>query len=88
MESLFEKESLQRNVEQMNVFTITKRICWVSKIMLKLIFGQKRNITKGKSNEWRIRNHSFSTFAKFPEKLTFLTPWYMDEQVRIRGKKY
>ena len=23
-----------------------------------------------------IRNHSFSTYAKFSEKLTFLTPWY------------
>ena len=24
-----------------------------------------------------IRDHSFSTYAKFSEKLTFLTPWYI-----------
>ena len=31
------------------------------------------------------RDHSFSTFEKFPEKLTFLTPWYKHVHVCIRG---
>ena len=30
-------------------------------------------------------DHSFSTYAKSPEKLTFLTPWYPHVRVRIRG---
>ena len=33
------------------------------------------------------KNHSFSTFAKFSEKLTFSTPWYEHVRVRIGGKK-
>ena len=32
-----------------------------------------------------IGDHPFSTYAKFSEKLTFLTPWYAHERVRIRG---
>ena len=32
-------------------------------------------------------DHSFSTYAKFSEKLTFLTPWYAHVSVRIRGWK-
>ena len=32
-------------------------------------------------------DHSFSTFAQFSEKITFLTPWYAHVGVRIRGKK-
>ena len=32
-----------------------------------------------------VRDHLFSTYAKFLEKLTFLTPWYAHELVRIRG---
>ena len=31
-----------------------------------------------------MRDHSFSTYAKFPEKLTFLTDWYAHLPVRIR----
>ena len=31
------------------------------------------------------RNHSFSTYEKFSEKLTFLTLWYLNVCVRIRG---
>ena len=30
-----------------------------------------------------IRNHSFSSYAKFLEKLTFLTPWYGVAYVRV-----
>ena len=30
-------------------------------------------------------NHSFSTFAEFSKKLTFLTPSYANVRVRIRG---
>ena len=30
-------------------------------------------------------DHSFSTYAKFLEKLTSLTPWYAHVRVRIRG---
>ena len=32
-----------------------------------------------------IRGHPLSTYAKFSEKLTFLTPWYAHVRVRIRG---
>ena len=38
----------------------------------------------------RIRSfgcHSFSTHAKYSEKLTFLTPWYPHVRVSIRSKK-
>ena len=31
------------------------------------------------------RNHSFSTYEKFSEKLTFLTLWYLNVWVCIRG---
>ena len=31
--------------------------------------------TQQKATE-RIRNHSFSSYAKFLEKVIFLTPWY------------
>ena len=31
------------------------------------------------------RDHSFSTYAKFSEKLTFLAPWYAHVRVRIKG---
>ena len=30
-------------------------------------------------------DHSFIMFAKFFEKLTFLTPWYVHVRLRIRG---
>ena len=33
-----------------------------------------------------IRAHSFCTYAKISEKLTFLTPWYTHARVQIRGK--
>ena len=33
----------------------------------------------------KFRAHSFSTYAKFSEKLTFLTPRYTHVRVRIRG---
>ena len=32
-----------------------------------------------------LRDHPFSTCAKFSEKLTLLTPWYTHVRVRIRG---
>ena len=31
------------------------------------------------------RGHPLNTHAKFPKKLTFLTPWYAHVHVRIRG---
>ena len=31
------------------------------------------------------RNHPFSKYLKFSEKLTFLTPWYAYVRVRIKG---
>ena len=33
----------------------------------------------------QVRDHSFSTYVKFSEKLTFFTPWYVHVRVRIRG---
>ena len=38
-----------------------------------------------KSYKYKIGDHSFSTYAKFSEKLIFLTPWYAHVRVRIRG---
>ena len=32
-----------------------------------------------------LRGHPLSTYEKFSEKLTFLTPWYEHVGVRIRG---
>ena len=32
-----------------------------------------------------VRGHLFSTYAKFSEKLTFLTPWYAHVCARIKG---
>ena len=32
-----------------------------------------------------VRNHLFSTYATFSEKLAFLAPWYAHISVRIRG---
>ena len=32
-----------------------------------------------------LRNHSFSTYTKFFEKLIFLTSWFANVRVRIRG---
>ena len=34
-----------------------------------------------------IRDHPFSAYAKFSEKLTFLTTWYAHVRVRIRVQK-
>ena len=34
---------------------------------------------------WFVGGHPLSTYAKFSEKLTFLTPWYVHVRVRIRG---
>ena len=36
------------------------------------------------NNSW---GHPLSMYAKFSEKLTFLTPWYAHVRVRIRGLK-
>ena len=32
-----------------------------------------------------IRDHSFSKYAKFSQKVTFLTPWYASVRVQIMG---
>ena len=41
-------------------------------------------VEKGlKTNAPVVRDHSFSTFSKFSERLTFLTPWYI--YVCVRG---
>ena len=40
------------------------------------------------SSNLTIRNHSFSTYAKFSEKLTFLTPWYETYVWESGGKKW
>ena len=33
----------------------------------------------------KVWSHPLSTYAKFSEQLTFLTPWYVHVRVRIRG---
>ena len=42
-------------------------------------------LTKNNSSQRSISGHPLSTYAKFSEKLTFLTPWYAHIRVRIRG---
>ena len=42
---------------------------------------------KTKVSAIEVWGHPFSTYAKFSEKLTFLTPWYAYVRVRIRGNK-
>ena len=44
--------------------------------------GQGSGNSELKKHLW---DHSFSTYAKFSEKLTFLTPWYAHVRVHIRG---
>ena len=34
---------------------------------------------------WWVQGHSFNTYAKFSEELTFLTTWYAHVRMRIRG---
>ena len=34
-----------------------------------------------------IRNHPFRSYAKFSEKLTFLSPWYAHARVHIMGER-
>ena len=34
---------------------------------------------------WRKYDYSFNTYGQYPEKLTFLNPWYIHAGVRIRG---
>ena len=36
-------------------------------------------------SQWDEKGHPLSTYTKFSEKLTFLTPWYAHVRVRIRG---
>ena len=38
-------------------------------------------------NKWFLWNHSFSTYIKFSEKLAFISPWYVNARVRIRGAR-
>ena len=44
-----------------------------------------RDITKWFQKRNELRGHSFSTYAKLSEKLTFPTPGYANVGVRIRG---
>ena len=58
--------------------------------MFSFRFLQKQKIVKDKLMrvnhfKWLIRGYPFSIYAKFSEKLTFLTPWYAHVRVRIRG---
>ena len=41
--------------------------------------------TLEKGVKFLLGGHPFSTYAKFSEKLTFLTPWYAHVRARIRG---
>ena len=46
-------------------------------------------VSQAINNEWdawlvAIRGHPLSTYAKYSEKLAFLTPWYAHVRVRIR----
>ena len=51
----------------------------------------KKQVEKAKKKQkvtscnFSLRDHSFSTYAKFSEKLTFLIPWYVHILMRIRG---
>ena len=60
-----------------NVFGV---LVAVSKIYLRLYFCTQTS-RKHCYNIKSYRENSFSTFAKFTEKLTFLTPWYAHVRV-------
>ena len=53
--------------------------------VLQNMFQSIRLLKIIKNNTW---DHSFSTYAKFCEKLTFLTSGYAHVCVRIRGEAY
>ena len=58
------------------------------KNMIQIKFGITINLgvrAKIWKNIMYARGHPLSTYAKFSEKLTFLTPWYAHVCVRIRG---
>ena len=65
--------------------------------MLKMLFISCTNISPSfivilnninfKFFEFVKRDHSFDTYAKFSEKVTFLTPWYAQVRLHIRGNK-
>ena len=46
---------------------------------------QKNSNTNVTPQTSPIRGNLFSTYTKFSEKLTLLTPWYVHKRVRIRG---
>ena len=51
-------------------------------IMMHWVHGQNRALVI--QGSWQWRDHSFSMYAKFPEKITLLTPWYAHVRKRIR----
>ena len=53
----------------------------VSFFVLKLFLKS----TWKKPGVMHVRDHSFSTFAQYSERLTILTPWYALVRMRIRG---
>ena len=65
--------------------------CLVSRNITKN-YNRQSSLTKWRISlvlywqiSFTIRDHSFSTYTKFSEKLTFLTPWYAQVRFRIRG---
>ena len=55
------------------------------KMMLEPL--SRRLLTNWANPMSTVKGHPFGTYAKFSEKLTFLTPWYAHVRVRIKGKE-
>ena len=51
------------------------------------LFGLNLLNTRSEIRKWSVRDLSFSTYAKFSEKVTFTFPWYVHVRVRIGGKE-
>ena len=56
------------------------------KTKFTVVFRKTRKKGKNKKS-LRYKGSSFSAYAKFSKKLTFLIPWHAHVRVRIRGKR-
>ena len=84
-----------KTAEKQEFFLCFQEVCnenigqkWVREVWDKSLRDTSQLLyilSRLKSNKYKIGDHSFSTYAKFSEKLIFLTPWYAHVRVRIRG---
>ena len=74
--SYFQIQFLEYFLQFISSKTTTPKTFWRI-LLIKLLWIRLRQIIH--------RDHWFSTLEKFSEKLTFLTPWYLHVNARIRG---